>query len=342
MIGAVYISSWIIKKQETIKNKINNMKKYCIKNKKNALKSLYNEQKIALEKDNNYKCNDIAFKDCIVDFSKLGKEILSKFGVFNFTNCTFENCKVFGPEEGKIIPYYLPFLLIFEKCEFISCCFEFWKNTELTFNMSSFKKDTRLLPKYASYINRFQFSKLISLSFEKCDLSYLQFDLLECDDIDYLPTDDRIRKDGTIDEDKIMGVICPLKCPSEGSFIAWKKLTAHFNTEDLPFSFHTSDNEVLCKLLIPEDAVRLSGNGLKCRASKAKVLDIIGLTEYNDDEVRTTTEERYGEAYSLTSDSFKYKVGEIVKPEGEIDYNRFHECTSGIHFFIDKQQAIDY
>jgi hypothetical protein len=37
----------------------------------------------------------------------------------------------------------------------------------------------------------------------------------------------------------------------------------------------------------------------------------------------------------------EYVVGEMVYPDSW-DGNRFNECSHGIHFFIDKQDAIDY
>ena len=52
-------------------------------------------------------------------------------------------------------------------------------------------------------------------------------------------------------------VFFPLQCPSEGSFVAWKKAGG-----------------VIVKLLVTEDAKRSSATTLKCRCSKAKVLAI--------------------------------------------------------------------
>ena len=36
-----------------------------------------------------------------------------------------------------------------------------------------------------------------------------------------------------------------------------------------------------------------------------------------------------------------YKVGETVLPDS-FDEDRWNECSNGIHFFINKQDAIDY
>ena len=37
-----------------------------------------------------------------------------------------------------------------------------------------------------------------------------------------------------------------------------------------------------------------------------------------------------------------YKVGEMVYPDDAFDENRWNECSHGIHFFVNKQEAIDY
>ena len=107
----------------------------------------------------------------------------------------------------------------------------------------------------------------------------------------------------------------PLACPSEGAFTAWKKV----------------NNEYLVKIQIPEDARRLSATSRKCRCDKAMVLDITSLDG----------EEHYDE---VTNNNYKetvYKVGEMVYPDS-FDENRWNECSTGIHFFINKEEAINY
>ena len=106
----------------------------------------------------------------------------------------------------------------------------------------------------------------------------------------------------------------PLACPAEGSFIAWKKV----------------DNK-LVKLEIPEDAKRCSATSKKCRCSKAKVLAITNLFE-----TKTYDEVVNGNYAPLT-----YKVGEMVYPDS-FDEDRWNECSHGIHFFMDKEEAINW
>lgn len=96
------------------------------------------------------------------------------------------------------------------------------------------------------------------------------------------------------------------QCPEEGSFIAWKVCT----------------NNVLVKLLIPEDAKRSSATSRKCRASKAIVLDIIGA------DVATSIRNPY----------FLYEKGKEVTVY-DFNEDRWLECASGIHFFLTKEEA---
>lgn len=106
----------------------------------------------------------------------------------------------------------------------------------------------------------------------------------------------------------------PIACPSDGSFIGWKKIKG-----------------CLVKLLIPEDAKRSSATTNKCRCDKAKVLEIIDLTtnEHLDDIIN----EEYAKCVC--------RVGEMVYPD-KFDQERWKECSHGIHFFINKQEAVGY
>ena len=110
----------------------------------------------------------------------------------------------------------------------------------------------------------------------------------------------------------------PMACPDTGAFIAWKKAY--------------DEDAYLVKLLIPEDARRSSATGRKCRADKAVVLSIEPIVAGGVvPEV----------VHSKRDTSFTYKVGQtVVAPD--FDTDRFNECAPGIHFFINKQEAIDY
>ena len=109
----------------------------------------------------------------------------------------------------------------------------------------------------------------------------------------------------------------PLACPSDGAFIGWKKIGKN-----------------LVKLEIPEDAMRCSATTNKCRCDKAKVLDIICIS---DDHSPRNLQEITNCNFHKTT----YKVGEMVYPDS-FDEDRWNECSHGIHFFINKQDAINY
>ena len=107
----------------------------------------------------------------------------------------------------------------------------------------------------------------------------------------------------------------PLECPSDGAFVGWKKV-----------------NGLLVKLQIPEDAKRSSAATSKCRCDKAMVLEITSLDGVQ--QFQETVNTNYDQ-------EVKYKVGEMVLPDS-FDNNRWNECSHGIHFFINKQDAINY
>ena len=106
--------------------------------------------------------------------------------------------------------------------------------------------------------------------------------------------------------------------PEEGSFIAWKKL-AH---------------NCIAKIEIPSEAKRTCNffNTRKCRAEFCRVIEI-------KDSDNKDIKSEYNCTYS--DKKLKYTVGEIVKPDS-YDDSIFVDCSHGIHFFITKQEAIDW
>lgn len=105
-----------------------------------------------------------------------------------------------------------------------------------------------------------------------------------------------------------------LACPEEGSFIGYKKA-----------------KDCIVKLLIMEDSKRSSATSIKCRCDKAKVLDI----------EKIDSGEKVESVPSNYNNDFVYKIGEIVRVD-DFDENRWNECSTGIHFFMNKQNAIKY
>ena len=111
----------------------------------------------------------------------------------------------------------------------------------------------------------------------------------------------------------------PIACPEKGSFIGFKKAKSE------------NGNYVIVELLILEDSKRSSATSRKCRCSKAKVLSITSIDE------RT----RYDKAYSIYNRYFVYEVGKVVEVN-DFDEDRFQECSKGVHFFITRQEAVNY
>ncbi|MEF9840469.1 MAG: pentapeptide repeat-containing protein [Lachnospiraceae bacterium] len=106
-----------------------------------------------------------------------------------------------------------------------------------------------------------------------------------------------------------------LHCPEKGAFIAWKKCV----------DFR------MVQLLIPADALRTSATLPTCRCSKAKVLSIHSI-DYK---------ESYEWACSFVDENFIYKVGEIAEVK-DFNQDRWMDSTTGIHFFMTREEAIAY
>lgn len=149
----------------------------------------------------------------------------------------------------------------------------------------------------------------------------------------------------------------PMACPESGPIIGYKKATAFDNSGS-----HRGWIDVIVKLEIPEDAKRSSALGRKCRCDRAKVLGIYDIIQFLelvevrengvvDSIIRKHIGDKLSDetvAYSkflfrpiIGTDPFPYKVGQWVYPD-EWDDNRFDECSHGIHFFINAQEAVDY
>ena len=116
----------------------------------------------------------------------------------------------------------------------------------------------------------------------------------------------------------------PIACPEKGSFIGFKKAYMRDVMERAM--------ECIVELEIPADALRSSATSRKCRCSKAKVLSITNL-DGTDADIDV--------AYSNHDPGFIYKIGEIVEV-ADFDTDRWNECSTGIHFFITRKEAVDY
>ena len=118
--------------------------------------------------------------------------------------------------------------------------------------------------------------------------------------------------------EKAKNLFYPIACPEIGAFVGWKKARVK-----------TSGHECIVKLEITEDAVRSSGTGRKCRCSKATVLEIQDLEGIVLEQV----------AVSDRDENFHYIPGTVVSVS-DFDENRWNECSTGIHFYITREEAV--
>lgn len=196
----------------------------------------------------------------------------------------------------------------------------------------------------------FELCKIKYLFFKWCDISRSSF--AKCKLLNNIFYDDNLRlcifkesnlKECSFKDSNLSGVEikkCELKniitnnttsfynlqCPEEGSFIGFKK--AYIEEKN----GYGSEIPVIVKLEITEDSLRSSANSRKCRCSKAKVLSISYLDgrECNDKI-----------AHSAYDNNFTYKVGETLEIDN-FDKDRWNECSIGIHFFITRDEAVNY
>lgn len=107
-----------------------------------------------------------------------------------------------------------------------------------------------------------------------------------------------------------------MKCPEEGPFIAWKCCT---------------DLRVVM-MLVPADAKRCMATMETGRVSKVKVLSIKSIDET----------ESFEWAQSTVDPDFYYEVGKWLEPANGFQEDRWKDSSPGIHFFLDRQQCVDY
>lgn len=105
-----------------------------------------------------------------------------------------------------------------------------------------------------------------------------------------------------------------LACPEKGSFIGYKKA-----------------GKCIVELLILDDSKRVSATSARCRTDKARVLKIRNIE----------TNALVDEVCSDYDSNFVYKTGEIISVK-DFDNDRWSTFTTGIHFFISKDEAMNY
>ena len=291
---------------------------YTISKKRNDILNKLTQTK-TLFKNTQYFCNK-KFTEQVIDVLFESES----FEHVAFMNVTFINCKFAHT--------------IFEKCAFINCRFSHCKF------------------KYTNFSN----SLSNGHEFEKCEFTccgFLGIYILDSASIQFVIHDSLIDssyfKDWNITSNganKLVKFNCDIftdshlsfssaqskymlitpycmgyysTCPETGSYIAYKY--ALVKTRD------NRNKEVIVKLQILENAKRSSAGGRKCRASAAKVLSISSI------DYKTY----YKKAFSNWHNDFIYEVGKIVTVS-KFDTNRWEECSTGIHHFLTRQEAVAY
>ena len=289
-----------------------------IKKTNNLLNKLTTTQ---LFKNTQYFCNK-KFTESATDvlFDSENFEHIAFTGV-TFTNCKFEHT-------------------IFKNCAFMNCLF-----LNCKFNYTNFVDSLSR----GHIFNRCDFTYCVfrGIYIEDEDSTKIQFDVHDSriyssqigDWKITAKTDNRLVKftSDIFDETRLTFLSAQAKymlispyctgyydtCPETGSYTAYKY--ALINTR------YNRKKPVIVKLQILEDAKRSSAGGRKCRASAAKVLSISSI------DCKTY----YKKAYSDWDHSFIYEVGKIVKVN-KFDNNRWEECSTGIHHFLTRREAVAY
>ena len=106
-----------------------------------------------------------------------------------------------------------------------------------------------------------------------------------------------------------------MHCPRRGAFLGYKKCCY----------------DRIVELLIPADAKRSSATLNTCRCSRAKVLIIKS----------ADCSKYYEEAWSLVDENFVYRKGRWVEVP-DFDEDRWNDSTTGIHFWMTREEAIGY
>lgn len=200
---------------------------------------------------------------------------------------------------------------VFENCLFIDVCFQNCNLSHTSFRGCIFHGCSFI----GCDLSKAHFSRssnIVNSSFRKCD-----FDRIELPEL-FIPDEISISENVPY---------IPMVCPDEGEFIGYKKAWAIDNGMRYP---------VLITLRIPADARRSSGFGRKCRCDKATVVKM----EWLSPEAHSHPEVPM--ARSTFDEHFIYTEGKEVKPRNGFCEDRWDVCSGGIHFFMNKQEAIDY
>lgn len=214
----------------------------------------------------------------------------------------------------------------FEHCSIIHCNFYAVTFTDCTFTNVSFHLSDIIssIFKNCVFSNcEFKLSKVsyttlsIESSITKCTASYSKFEFnnMSADQHNNIRMFQCVRTRTPYDNEYTFGKILT------ETIIGYKKAII----------VSTTFQEALIKLEIPKGAIVFQPNNYKCRTNIAKVLCISNLSETFTDLI----------ARSWYDSTFMYHVGETINCN-DFELNNTIECAEGIHFFLDKESALNY
>src|SRR5574344_31191 len=191
-------------------------------------------------------------------------------------------------------------------------------------NLSEAVLKSVTLSKSNMFMAKFSESSLYDVTFSECDGGCCRFADCTWDEVKikkcefpYSTTNGvTLLSEPEIKDSNLYGATFNSVCPETGAFEAWKIVERIY----------------LVKLRVPADAKRSSAATIKCRCSKAKVLDILN----TETRHHVKSVENHTQGFTC-----KYEVGKIVKPDS-FDPRWWNECSHGIHFFLRKEQALNY
>lgn len=247
----------------------------------------------------------------------------------SYSNCTFAYC-LFYRLAGRVLQFDN---CVFDECMFVDPCLG-----EIDYNGCAFNSTSFVVGEYHA----------LDVDFRECNIShggflvhtpegqaltwdnalrYVKVLLSGCRISDY--SMHAVQSENVIVRDSLFTKTSPSDnptyllpvCPTEGSFIAYKKAVAA--SPDRPV-------DVIIKLKVSENARRFSGVGRKCRCDSAEVLDIYSLDKGA----------HFKMARSRFMFGFVYTVGKTVT---EPDFDESPKiCSRGIHFFMSEAEAANY
>ena len=119
-------------------------------------------------------------------------------------------------------------------------------------------------------------------------------------------------------------------CLPEGTLIGWKIFD---NGDFKPYFTSVEPDFIIAKLEIPKNALKSKSVNGRCRCDKVRVLEFQDILGNRLFDIKSVTSYTYGKC--------TYTINEMTYPD-KWDSNVFKECSNGIHFFLNRKDAVGY